>query len=99
MPEEKADVPSTLRRSPDKAKQTYVKALQSAEESYEGDESRAHRTAWAAVKHSFEKVGDHWEPKPRRGPSRCAGGAGGRCGARAPAQDARRRRRRWQIAA
>lgn len=23
----------------------------------------------AAVKHSFEKVGDHWEPKDRLGPS------------------------------
>jgi hypothetical protein len=27
--------------------------------------------AWSAVKHSFEKVGDHWEPKDggRKGPS------------------------------
>jgi hypothetical protein len=23
----------------------------------------------ARLKHSFEKVGDHWEPKTRRGPS------------------------------
>jgi hypothetical protein len=23
----------------------------------------------AAVKHSFEKVGDHWEPKDEKGPS------------------------------
>jgi hypothetical protein len=23
----------------------------------------------AAVKHSFKKVGDHWEPKQRKGPS------------------------------
>ncbi len=31
----------------------------------------AHRTAFAALKHRFEKVGDHWEPKPRgaKGPS------------------------------
>ena len=33
------------------------------------DEERAHRTAYAAVKHSYEKVGDHWEPKDEKGPS------------------------------
>jgi hypothetical protein len=32
---------------------------------------RSHRTAYSALKHSFEKVGDHWEPKEggRKGPS------------------------------
>ena len=40
----------------------------SAVESY-GEGERAHRTAFAAVKHSFEKVGDHWEPKQEKGPS------------------------------
>jgi hypothetical protein len=30
---------------------------------------RAHRTAFSAVKHSYEKVGDHWEPKAKKGPS------------------------------
>jgi hypothetical protein len=36
-----------------------------------GEGERAHRTAFDALKHSFEKVGDHWEPKPagRKGPS------------------------------
>ena len=29
----------------------------------------AHRTAHAALKHSFEKVGDHWEPKKKQGSS------------------------------
>ncbi|WP_236746785.1 ChaB family protein, partial [Mycobacteroides abscessus] len=29
----------------------------------------AHRVAYAALKHSFEKVGDHWEEKETRGPS------------------------------
>ena len=33
------------------------------------DGERAHRTALASLKHSFEKVGDHWEPKEQRGPS------------------------------
>src|SRR6476660_5693868 len=62
------DLPSTLKRSPKKAQETYIKAHDSAVESY-GEGRRAHQTAYAAVKHSFEKVGDHWEPKGRKGPS------------------------------
>ena len=68
MPTKKEDLPGTLKRSPRKAQRTYAKTLDSAEEQY-GDEARAHRTAWSAVKHSFEKVGDHWEPKDEKGPS------------------------------
>ena len=63
MPPKKADLPSTLKRSPAKAQRTYAETLESAEQTYDGDEARARRTAWAAVKHSFEKRGDHWEPK------------------------------------
>ena len=66
---EYADLPSTLERSPKKAQDTYEKTLESAEKTYDGDEARAHRAAWASVKHSFEKVGDHWEPKDEKGPS------------------------------
>jgi cation transport regulator ChaB len=71
------DMPSTLRRSPKKAQDTYVKAHDSAVREY-GEGERAHRTAFAAVKHSFEKVGDHWEPKSKKGPSdaKAAGGRG-----------------------
>jgi cation transport regulator ChaB len=68
MPTTKDDLPGTLQRSPAKAQRTYAKALDSAHEQY-GDEERAHRVAYAALKHSFEKVGDHWEPKDHRGPS------------------------------
>jgi cation transport regulator ChaB len=64
-----APLPSTLERSPKKAQDTYEKTLESAENTYGGDEERAHRAAWASVKHSFEKVGDHWEPKGHKGPS------------------------------
>jgi cation transport regulator ChaB len=70
------DMPSTLKRSPKKAQDTYAAAHDSAVESY-GEGERAHRTAFAAVKHSFEKVGDHWEPKAEKGPSD-AKAAGGR---------------------
>jgi hypothetical protein len=62
------DVPSTVARSDDKAVRTYKKTLESAEESY-GDGERAHRTAYASLKHTHEKVGDRWEPKEHRGPS------------------------------
>src|SRR5918998_766632 len=68
MPTKKSDLPGTLKRSPAKAQRTYAKTLDSAEESYDSTE-RAHRAAWNAVKHSFEKVGDHWEPKDEKGPS------------------------------
>ncbi|MGY1786337.1 ChaB family protein [Geodermatophilus sp. SYSU D00698] len=66
----KADeIPSTLQRSDEKAQRTFAKAHDSAVESYDGDEQRANRVAWAAVKHTHEKVGDHWEPKDHNGPS------------------------------
>ncbi len=68
MPKKQSDLPGTLKRSPEKAQRTFAKAHDAAEEQY-GDEERAHRTAYAAVKHSFEKVGDHWEPKDEPGPS------------------------------
>ena len=68
MPSKKEDLPSTLRRSPGKVQRTYEKALDSAHDEY-GDEQRAHRTAWGAVKNVAEKKGDHWEQKERTGPS------------------------------
>ena len=64
----KSELPSTLGRSPAKAQRTYAKAHDSAAEQY-GEGERAHRVAYAAVKHSYEKVGDHWEPKEKNGPS------------------------------
>jgi cation transport regulator ChaB len=69
MPMRTRDLPGTLRRSPEKAQRTYAETLDSAERTYDGDEERAHRAAWAAVKHSYERVGDHWEEKDERGPS------------------------------
>ena len=68
MPTKKEDLPGTVQRSPKKAQRTFGKALDSAHEQYESEE-RAHRTAYSALKHSFEKVGDHWEPKDEKGPS------------------------------
>jgi hypothetical protein len=64
------EMPSTLKRSPKKAQDTWVETHDSAVETY-GEGERAHRTAFGSLKHSFEKVGDHWEPKEggRKGPS------------------------------
>src|SRR5512133_3008313 len=64
-----SELPSTLRRSPKKAQRTFAKAHDSAAGEY-GDEKRANQVAWAAVKHSFEKVGG------KKGPSdaQAAGG-------------------------
>ncbi|MCK0508358.1 ChaB family protein [Aromatoleum anaerobium] len=64
----KVELPGTLKRSPPKAQRTYAKTLKRAEEEY-GPGERAGRTAIAALKHSFEKVGDHWEAKAEPGPS------------------------------
>ncbi|MDV7353973.1 ChaB family protein [Rhodococcus oxybenzonivorans] len=64
----KSELPSTLQKSPDKAQRTFTKAYDSAMDEYH-DEERAHRVAYAALKHSFEKVGDHWEAKDEKGPS------------------------------
>jgi cation transport regulator ChaB len=77
MPAKKEDLPSTLERSPKKVQRTYEKALDSAHEEY-GSEERAHRTAWAAVKHVAEKKGDHWEPKDGKGPSDAQAARSGR---------------------
>lgn len=68
MPTDKEDLPGTIARSPGKVRRTYAKTLDSAHEQYDSEE-RAHRTAYSAVKHVAEKVGDHWELKDEPGPS------------------------------
>ena len=63
------ELPSTLQRSKRKAQKTFAKTYDAAIEQYDGDERRAHQVAFASLKHSHEKVGDHWEPKEEYGPS------------------------------
>ncbi|ORL39608.1 cation transport regulator ChaB [Prescottella equi] len=72
----KQELPETLLRSPAKAQRTFAKAHDSAVEEY-GEGERAHRVAYAALKQSFEKVGDHWEPKAEKGPSDARARSGG----------------------
>jgi hypothetical protein len=79
---ERARLPATLERSPKKAQETYIHTLETAEKTH-GDGEAAHRIALSALKHSFEKVGDHWEPKREKGPSdrqAARGGAAARKG-------------------
>ncbi|WP_448319899.1 ChaB family protein [Streptomyces sp. CO7] len=64
------ELPSTLERSSEEARRTWIKAHDSAVDEY-GEGERAHRVAYGALKHTHEKVGDHWERKEggRKGPS------------------------------
>lgn len=64
----KSELPSTLKKSSAKAQRTFAKAHDAAVEEY-GEGERAHRVAYSALKHSYEKVGDHWEAKSEKGPS------------------------------
>ena len=61
-------MPDTIKRSPKKAQRTWQETRDHAIEEY-GDGRRAHQTAYSALKHSYEKVGDRWEEKGHKGPS------------------------------
>ena len=63
-----SELPGTLKRSSQKAQRTYAHTYDAALEQYD-DEERAQRTAFASLKHTHEKVGDHWEAKDEPGPS------------------------------
>jgi cation transport regulator ChaB len=79
------EMPDTIRRSPAKARRTWAKAHDNAVEQY-GEGERAHRTAYAALKHSFERVEDRWKPKGRKGPSDARAKLGGPAARRSKAK-------------
>jgi cation transport regulator ChaB len=62
------ELPGTLQRSPEEAQRTFAKAHDGAVETY-GEGEKAHRAAYSALKHGFEKKGDRWVPKDEKGPS------------------------------
>ncbi len=64
----KSELPSTVARSSKKARRTFAQAHDSAVKEY-GEGERAMRTAWSALKHTHEKVGDRWKRKDKAGPS------------------------------
>ena len=50
------ELPESVRKNlPNHAQEIYMAAFNSSWEEYNHDEQRAHRVAWAAVKHSYEK--------------------------------------------
>lgn len=61
------DLPPAVRRNlPAHAQDIYREAFNHAFAAHAGDprqEEAAHRIAWAAVKHSYEKLGDRWVAK------------------------------------
>ena len=85
MPTRRKDLPGTIARSPKKVQRTYAKTLDAAHEQYDSEE-RAHRTAFASVKHVAEKVGDHWELKDEPGPSDDQAARSGRFAREHPAE-------------
>lgn len=62
------EMPDTVKRSSAKAQRTWEKTHDSAVENY-GEGERAHRTAFASLKHTHEKKGDRWVAKDEKGPS------------------------------
>jgi cation transport regulator len=64
-----SDLPASVRHHlPAHAQDIYREAFNHAYSSHEGEagqEARSHRIAWAAVKRSYEKIGDEWVAKVR----------------------------------
>jgi len=65
---EATEIPATILRSDKHAQRLWKKAHDSAVETY-GEGGRAHRVAYAALKHSYEKRGAKWVKKDHKGPS------------------------------
>src|SRR5579884_2262615 len=61
-------IPQTILRSDEHAQHLWQAAHDSAVKTY-GEGGRAHRVAYAALKHEYEKRGDHWVRKAQKGPS------------------------------
>ncbi|HLH60535.1 MAG TPA: ChaB family protein [Ktedonobacteraceae bacterium] len=61
-------IPQTILRSDEHAQRLWQEAHDSAVKTY-GEGGRAHRVAYAALKHEYEKKGDKWVRKAEKGPS------------------------------
>lgn len=59
-----SDLPDSVKSSlPKHAQEIYKSAFNSALSQYDGDEERASKVAWAAVKNSYKKEGESWVKK------------------------------------
>jgi cation transport regulator len=56
------DLPPAVRHLPAHAQEIFRAAFNNAWDEYGGDEERAFRVAWAAVKKRYRKRGDRWVP-------------------------------------
>src|SRR5581483_7725922 len=65
---DRTEIPSTIMRSDKHAQHIWKKTHDSAVKTY-GEGGRAHRVAFAALKHEYEKKGDKWVRKAHKGPS------------------------------
>jgi cation transport regulator ChaB len=63
-----SELPRPLQNSSAKAQRTFAKAHDGAEDEY-GDEERANRVAYAALKRTHERREDGWVAKDEPGPS------------------------------
>ena len=64
MPYDKvSELPDAVRDMPKHAQEIYMSAYNAAFKQYDGNEGKAHGTAWAAVKKQYKKVGDKWVAK------------------------------------
>lgn len=61
-------MPSSIRRSDERAQDIYVKTHDAATKQY-GEGERSHRTAFKSLKREYRKAGDKWVPKGNRAPS------------------------------
>jgi len=57
--------PSVRNHLPSHAQDIFREAFNHAWQEYSGDEERAFRVAWAAVKRSYRKHGRYWVPIER----------------------------------
>jgi anti-sigma B factor antagonist len=62
------ELPATLKRSPEQAQETFTRALAGAVQAH-GDGNQALHAAYAELKQTFEKRGDHWIPKQAPAPA------------------------------
>lgn len=65
---EETEIPSTIERSDKHAQHIWKEAHDGAVETY-GEGGRAHRVAYAALKHKYEKKDDRWVKKAESGSS------------------------------
>jgi len=63
MPYTIQNPPERIKSLPKHAQEIFISAFNNAIKQYKGDETRANKVAWAAVKNKYKKVGDRWLAK------------------------------------